>query len=206
MAAVAAALLVGTRLPAQHASAPLATSATPASELGVATFGGGCFWCIESDFDQVEGVVETTSGYMGGHTKNPTYFEVASGRTGHVEVVQVKFDPKIVSYQKLLDSYWRSVDPLDQDGQFSDRGTPYRPVIFYHDGEQQRLAEASKAALVASRRFFQPIVVPIEKASEFTKAEDYHQDYYRKNPIRYMIYRHGSGRNSRLEALWGARG
>lgn len=204
--AVAAALLLGTRLPAQQTATPSPAAAARAADgLQIATFAGGCFWCIEADFDQVKGVVETVSGYMGGMTKNPTYFQVASGRTGHAEVVQVSFDPKIVTYQQLLDKYWRSVDPLDKDGQFSDRGTPYRPVIFHHDEEQRKLAEASKAALFASQRFFQPIVVEIAPAGEFTRAEEYHQDYYRKNPIRYMIYRHGSGRNARLESLWGAR-
>lgn len=201
--AIAGALLIGTRLPAQQTTPPPVLAAKPTDGLEVATFAGGCFWCIEADFDRVKGVATTTSGYMGGTTKNPTYRQVATGRTGHAEVVQIMFDPKVVTFKELLHAYWRSVDPTDKNGQFSDRGTPYRPVIFFHTEEQRALAEASKAELVASRRFRQPIVVEIQPASDFTKAEDYHQDFYKKDPIRYMIYRFGSGRDARLEALWG---
>jgi peptide-methionine (S)-S-oxide reductase len=204
IAAVVAALVVGTQLPAQQTPSP-ARPATPASGLEIATFASGCFWCTEADFDKVKGVASTVSGYMGGHTKNPTYQQVSTGRTGHTEVLQVAFDPKVVSYAQLLDVFWRNVDPLDKDGQFCDRGSQYRPGIFFHTEEQQRLAEESKAALVASKRFSQPIVVEITKASEFTAAENYHQDYYKKEPLRYSIYRHGCGRDARLEALWGKR-
>lgn len=172
-------------------------------KLEVATFASGCFWCTEADFDKVKGVVETTSGFMGGRTPNPTYNGVAAGGTGHAEVVQLKYDPSQVTYQQLLDVYWRNVDPLDGTGQFCDRGDQYRPAIFYHTEEQKRLAEESKAALEKSGRFKAPIVVEITAASAFTPAEDYHQDYYKRNPIQYFIYRHGCGRDARLEALWG---
>lgn len=174
-----------------------------ARQLEIATFGSGCFWCTEADFDKVEGVVETISGYMGGTTPNPTYEQVSSGTTGHAEVLQLKYDPARVTYEQLLDVYWRNVDPLDSGGQFCDRGSQYRPVIFYHNEEQKRLAEASKAALEASGRFKQPIVVEIAPASTFTPAEDYHQDFHLRNPLRYMVYRIGCGRDARLEALWG---
>lgn len=175
----------------------------PAPKLEIATFASGCFWCTESDFDKVKGVVETTSGYMGGKTPNPTYKQVSAGGTGHAEVLQLKYDPSQVSYKELLDVYWHNVDPLDGTGQFCDRGDQYRPAIFYHSEGQKRLAEESKAALEKSGRFKQPIVVEITAASAFTPAEDYHQDYYKKNPIQYFIYRHGCGRDARLEALWG---
>nr|PZN85645.1 MAG: peptide-methionine (S)-S-oxide reductase [Pseudomonadota bacterium] len=185
----------------------LAQTAPPQQEgeqrLEVATFGSGCFWCTEADFDKVEGVVETISGYMGGTTPNPTYEQVSSGTTGHAEVLQLKYDPERVTYEQLLEVYWRNVDPLDSGGQFCDRGSQYRPVIFYHNEEQKRLAEASKAALEASGRFKQPIVVEIAPASTFTPAEDYHQDFHLRNPLRYMVYRIGCGRDARLEALWG---
>ena len=175
----------------------------PGQKLEVATFASGCFWCTESDFDKVKGVAETTSGYMGGTTANPTYRQVSAGGTGHAEVMQLKYDPSQVSYKDLLDVYWHNVDPLDGTGQFCDRGDQYRPAIFYHSEEQKRLAEESKTALEKSGRFGQPIAVEITAASAFTPAEDYHQDYYTKNPIQYFIYRHGCGRDARLEALWG---
>lgn len=196
--AVVLALSIGTRVPAQQ-SPPAAKT----EGLEVATFASGCFWCTESDFDKVKGVVSTVSGYMGGHTKNPTYQQVSSGRTGHTEVLQVTFDPKVVGYKQLLEVFWRNVDPLDKDGQFCDRGSQYRPGIFFHTDEQRALAVESKAALEAAQRFKQPIVVEVTKASEFTRAEEYHQDYYRKEPIRYSVYRHGCGRDARLQALWG---
>ncbi len=172
-------------------------------KLGVATFGSGCFWCAEKNFDQVPGVVSTISGYMGGKTKNPTYKQVSSGRTGHVEVLQVKFDPKKVSYEKLLDYFWRTTDVLDGGGQFCDRGSQYRPAIFVHSSNQRNLAEAGKAALDASGRFSKPIAVEILDASEFTAAENYHQNYYKKNPWRYSYYRYGCGRDQRIMDLWG---
>src|ERR671923_389248 len=180
-----------------------ASAATPAGALELATFASGCFWCTEADFDKVAGVVETTSGYMGGKTPNPTYKQVSAGGTGHAEVVQLRYDPTKVTYKQLLDVYWRNLDPLDKGGQFCDRGEQYRPAIFYHSEEQKRLAEESRLALEKSGRFKQPIAVEITAASTFTRAEDYHQDYYLKQPIRYAIYRHGCGRDARLEALWG---
>ena len=172
-------------------------------KLEVATFASGCFWCTESDFDKVKGVVETTSGYMGGTTPDPTYEQVSTGTTGHAEVLQLKYDPREVTYEELLDVYWRNVDPLDGGGQFCDRGSQYRPAIFYHTEEQKRLAETSKTTLEESGRFDQPIAVEITTASTFTPAEDYHQDFYLRNPVRYTFYRIGCGRDARLEALWG---
>ncbi len=181
-----------------------AEETAPKDGLAVATFAAGCFWCVEADFDKVEGVASTISGYMGGATPNPKYEEVGSGRTGHAEALQVVYDPAKVSYQRLLDYYWRHVDLLDGGGQFCDRGNQYRPVIFTGADEEKRLAEASKAALEKSGRFGKPIAVEIAPATAFTPAEDYHQDYYKKNPIRYAIYRHGCGRDARLQQLWGA--
>lgn len=198
--ALGALVLAASAATAQTAGAP---ATAPAQKLAVATFASGCFWCTEADFDKVKGVVETTSGYMGGKTPNPTYRQVSAGGTGHAEVLQLKYDPSQVTYKELLDVYWHNVDPLDGTGQFCDRGDQYRPAIFYHTDEQKRLAEESKAALKKSGRFSQPIVVEITAASTFTAAEDYHQDYYKRNPIQYFIYRHGCGRDARLEALWG---
>jgi peptide-methionine (S)-S-oxide reductase len=176
---------------------------TSASGLSTAIFASGCFWCTESDFDKVEGVVETISGYTGGTTPNPTYQDVGLGNTGHYEALQVRFDPKKVSYQHLLNRYWRSVDLLDGDGQFCDRGEQYRPAIFVADDEQRRLAEESKAALERSGRFDKPIAVMILPATEFTPAEDYHQNYHVNNPLKYRYYRYGCGRDQRLRQLWG---
>jgi peptide-methionine (S)-S-oxide reductase len=180
-----------------------AAAQEPAPGLAVATFGSGCFWCTESDFDKVEGVVKTTSGYMGGLTRNPNYEQVSTGRTGHAEVVQITYDPAKVSYEKLLDVYWKNTDPLDASGQFCDKGSQYRPVIFTHTDEQKKIADASKQALIDAKRFNQPIVVEIKTATDFTPAEDYHQDFYKKNPGHYKRYRTGCGRDARLEALWG---
>jgi peptide-methionine (S)-S-oxide reductase len=171
--------------------------------LETATFAGGCFWCMEPPFDKLDGVISTTSGYTGGQTKNPSYEEVSSGVTGHAESVQVVFDPAKVSYSQLLDVFWRNIDPLTPDAQFCDHGSQYRTAIFYHSEEQQRLAEASKKALEQSGRFTKPIVTEIVPAGEFYKAEEYHQDYYQKNPIRYKFYRYQCGRDQRLEQLWG---
>lgn len=178
------------------------TTSTPKTE--VATFAGGCFWCVESDFDKVEGVLSTVSGFMGGKTENPTYKQVSAGGTGHAEVVQITYDPAKVSYQRLLDVYWRTVDPLDAGGQFCDRGDEYRTEIFTHTPEQQNLAAASKAALDASGRFDRKIATAITAASQFTAAEDYHQDYYKKNALQYRFYVTGCGRYARLDQLWGA--
>jgi peptide-methionine (S)-S-oxide reductase len=180
----------------------LAASAA-AQNTATATFAGGCFWCVEADFDKVEGVVSTTSGYIGGRTANPTYEDVSRGGTGHAEAVEIVYDPAKVSYQKLLDVFWRNIDPLAQDHQFCDHGDQYRSAIFYHGDEQKRAAEASMTAVQA--RFKQPIQTQIVAAGAFHKAEDYHQDYYLKNPMRYKFYRFNCGRDARLEELWGAR-
>ncbi len=161
-----------------------------------ATFAGGCFWCTESAFDKMEGVIEAVSGYTGGHVENPTYEEVCSGETGHLEAVQVTYDPERVSYNELLDVFWRSIDPTDDRGQFVDRGTQYRTAVFYHDEEQKRLAEESKKALEESGGFVRPIATDIREAEAFYKAEEYHQGYHRKNAQRYEIYRSRSGRDS----------
>lgn len=194
-----AALLVAG--PAQEE--PKQAAAAPQAGLETATFASGCFWCTESDFDKVKGVTETISGFMGGKTENPTYAEVSRGNTGHAEALQIKFDPKVVSYKELVDYYWRHVDLLDGGGQFCDRGNQYRPVIFTHTPEQRRLAEDSKAALDKSGRFDKPIAVQIVDASVFTPAEDYHQDYHNTHPLQYRYYRYACGRDKRIEQLWG---
>jgi peptide methionine sulfoxide reductase msrA/msrB len=167
-----------------------------------ATFAGGCFWCVEADFEKVDGVVEVISGYTGGHKDNPTYEEVSSGETGHVEAVQVLYDPKQVSYKELLDVFWRHVDPTDPDGQFVDRGPQYRTAIFYHDEEQRVLAEESKRVLEESGIFDKPIVTEIVKYDKFFRAEDYHQDYYKMHGFRYKSYRRNSGRDQLLKEVW----
>ena len=171
--------------------------------LSVATFAGGCFWCMEPPFDKLDGVVSTTSGYTGGHKQNPTYKEVSAGITGHAEAVQILYDPSKISYEKLLQVFWHNIDPTTLDRQFCDGGNQYRSAIFYHNEEQKLLAEKSKADLERNKPFEQDIVTEITTASEFYPAEDYHQDYYQKNPIRYKFYRHGCGRDQRLEELWG---
>ena len=176
-------------------------AAEPDSALAI--FAGGCFWCTEADFDKLPGVLETTSGYIGGNIENPTYEEVSSGRSGHIEAVQVRFDPRQTSYAKLLEAFWPTIDPVNGNGQFCDNGPQYRSAIFYLDAEQQRLAEASKTALAASGRLAQPIATEILAATPFYPAEDYHQDYHTKNPLRYSYYRHGCGRDQRLKELWG---
>jgi peptide-methionine (S)-S-oxide reductase len=168
-----------------------------------ATFAGGCFWCMEPPFDELPGVISTTSGYTGGRTKNPTYEQVSAGITGHAESVEVLFDPAKITYARLLDVFWKNIDPLTPNRQFCDSGTQYRSGIYYHTEEQKRLAEASKKALEDSGRFKQPIVTEIVAATAFYPAEDYHQDYYKKNPIRFKYYKYGCGRARRLEELWG---
>jgi peptide-methionine (S)-S-oxide reductase len=183
---------------------PLAAADAPASRTATATFAGGCFWCMQPPFEHLDGVLSTTVGYTGGHTKNPTYEEVSAGGTGHAESVQVVYDPAKISYEKLLDVFWHNIDPLTADGQFCDHGNQYRSAIFYHDETQRRLAEASKQALEKSRRFDQPIVTQIVPATEFYPAEDYHQKYHEKNPLHYKYYRWNCGRDQRLKALWGA--
>ncbi|MCG8532172.1 MAG: peptide-methionine (S)-S-oxide reductase MsrA, partial [Desulfovibrionales bacterium] len=182
--------------------APMKIAAKTNNGMEIATFAGGCFWCVESDFEKVPGVKKVISGYSGGFKENPSYKEVSSGLTGHTEVVQVHFDPKTVSYETLLDVFWKHIDPTDANGQFVDRGNQYRSEIFYHTSRQQWMAKASKKALAASGVFKKPIVTPITKFKVFYPAEEYHQDYYKKNPIRYRYYRWGSGRDQFLKKIW----
>lgn len=169
----------------------------------VATFAGGCFWCTESDFEKVPGVLKVISGYTGGKKENPSYEEVSSGRTGHLEAVQVTYDPEKVTYEQLLEVFWRHIDPTDSGGQFVDRGSQYRSAVFYHDEEQKRLAEKSRDALTRSGKFSRPVATEILPLTKFYEAEDYHQDYYRKNPLRYQFYRANSGRDQFLKKTWG---
>ena len=173
------------------------------THLEKATFAGGCFWCMQPFFDHTKGVKKTTVGYTGGTTPNPTYEEVSSGTSGHAEAIQVEFDPREVSYEKILNIYWHNIDPTQVNGQFVDEGTQYRTVIFYHNEEQKRLAEKSKGALNASGRFHQPIATQILPAHTFYPAEDYHQKYYQKSAIQYNLYHDNSGRESYLEKTWG---
>jgi len=180
------------------------SSAFPAPPArALATFAGGCFWCEEAVFDGVPGVIQAVSGYTGGSLENPTYEQVSAGGTGHAESVQVMYDPAKISYEKLLDLFWRNVDPLTSNAQFCDIGSQYRSATFYHAAEQKRLAEASKAAIEASHRFKQPIVTQIVPASTFYRAEEYHQNYHEKNPVRYRFYKYNCGRDQRLRELWG---
>ncbi len=169
-----------------------------------AIFAGGCFWCIESDFDKIDGVLETTSGYTGGRSANPTYKQVSAGGTGHIEALEVKYDPAKVSYEELLTAFWHSVDPTDAGGQFCDRGESYQTTIFAVTPEQLKAAKASKKALGKSGELRNPVVTPIRTASEFYDAEDYHQNYYEKNPLRYKFYRYRCGRDQRVKQVWGA--
>jgi peptide methionine sulfoxide reductase msrA/msrB len=169
----------------------------------VATFAGGCFWCVEADFEKVPGVVEAISGYSGGTEVDPSYSQVASGRTGHVEAVQVYYDPAVITYEGLLQAFWRMIDPTDAGGQFSDRGRQYATAIFFHDEDQGSTAERSLAELAASGRYDGPLVTPIRPAMTFYTAEDYHQNYYRRNGLRYGFYRRGSGRDRFLDSVWG---
>src|SRR5215471_12409826 len=179
----------------------IAQSAAPAPMTAKATFAGGCFWCVESDFDKVPGVISTTSGYTGGATVNPTYEEVGSGRTGHAESVEVVYDPTKVTYAQLLDEFWHNIDPLVKDRQFCDVGNEYRTAIFVHDAEQRRLAEESKKRIEGELKA--PVYTQIVAAGPFYRAEEYHQDYYLKNPVRYKYYRWSCGRDQRLEQIWG---
>ena len=171
--------------------------------LHVATFAGGCFWCVESTFEKIDGVTDAVSGYSGGTTDNPTYHDVGAGGTGHTEAVQIYFDPGIVSFPALLHAFWREIDPTDAAGQFVDRGSMYRPAVFYHDEMQKEEIEKSLEALKATGRFSKPIVVEVLPLEKFWEAEDYHQDYYKKSPFRYKIYRQGSGRDQFLKKVWG---
>ena len=181
----------------------MALAQSPVVKTAKATFAGGCFWCMEAPYDKLPGVMSTLSGYMGGQVKNPTYEQVSTGRTGHTEVVQVEYDPSKVSYEKLLEVFWANIDPTVKNAQFCDHGSQYRSGVFYHDDTQRKLADASKAALQKSKPFKADIVTEITKAGEFYVAEDYHQDYYQKNPVRYKLYRNGCGRDARLKELWG---
>ena len=192
-------LISGGHVSAQ--SKPAAPSAT-----AKATFAGGCFWCMEPPYDKLPGVIATISGYMGGKTKNPTYEQVSTGTTGHTEVVEVEYDPGKVTYAQLLEVFWRNIDPTQRDGQFCDQGSQYRTAIFYHTPDQQKLAAASKAALEKNKPFKGTIVTEVSAAGEFYRAEEYHQDFYKKNPSRYKFYRSGCGRDARLQALWGRPG
>ncbi len=186
---------------AVHAQATPPT--TPPTTHETATFAGGCFWCVESDFDKVEGVISTTSGYIGGAAPNPTYKQVSAGGTGYAEAVQVVFDPSRVSYQKLVEYFWRTIDPTVQDRQFCDVGSQYRTGLFTHSNSQREIAQASKAALEKSKPFKDPIVTEITAATTFYPAEEYHQNYHEKNPLRYRYYRSNCGRDARLRQLWG---
>ena len=182
------------------------TTASTAARAGTdsAIFAGGCFWCMEPPYDELDGVISTTSGYIGGKLPNPSYEQVSAGHSGHAEAVEVVFDPARVSYQKLLEVFWRNVDPFAINQQFCDRGDQYRSAIFTQGPEQMRLAEESRKALETAGKFDKPIVTQIVPASTFYPAEDYHQDYYKKNPVRYKFYRYNCGRDARLEQIWGS--
>ena len=186
-------------------SASASAQTQPSARTETAIFAGGCFWCVESDFDKIDGVVATTSGYIGGRKPNPTYQEVSAGGTGHAEAVKVEFDPARVTYAQLLEKFWPTIDPTVKDQQFCDVGSQYRSAIFALDARQLKEAEASKAALQKSKPFSAPIVTEIVLAGSFYPAEEYHQDYYLKNPIRYRFYRANCGRDARLKQLWGAK-
>lgn len=190
--------LVTAQTPVTKPQTPTTTSST-----AKATFAGGCFWCVESDFDKVPGVISTTSGYIGGKTINPSYEQVSSHTTGHAEAVEIVYDPSKVTYEKLLEHYWHSIDPTTKDQQFCDRGSPYRTAIFAHNEAQLKSALASKAALEKSKPFKEPIVTEIVLAGAFYPAEEYHQDYYKKNPVRYKFYRTSCRRDARLQEIWG---
>jgi peptide-methionine (S)-S-oxide reductase len=201
-------LLAASRCSAQEGG----TSAGPAADadepamLETATFAGGCFWCMEGPFDALDGVISTTAGYTGGAQPNPTYEQVSAGGTGHAESVQVTYDPQRVTYEKLLEVFWHNIDPTVVDQQFCDHGNQYRTAIFYHNDAQKQAAEASLAALTESKPFKEPIKTGLVKAGPFYAAEDYHQDYYKKNPLRYKFYRYNCGRDQRLTELWGSAG
>lgn len=186
------------------ASLILAFTLNPvAAETRSAVLAGGCFWCVESDYEKLDGIIEVVSGYSGGHVDNPTYRQVTSGTTGHIEVARIDYDPDRISYPQILDFFWRHIDPTDDGGQFCDRGPQYRPAVFYANAEQKAIAERSLENLRQTKPFDQPIRVELLPASTFYPAEDYHQDYYKKNPIRYKYYRFSCGRDARIEALWG---
>jgi peptide-methionine (S)-S-oxide reductase len=185
--------------PQVYAEQPTATSGTAAK----AYFAGGCFWCMEEAFEKLDGVLDVMSGYMGGSVKNPSYEQVSAGQTGHAESVEVRYDPAKVTYTQLLEAFWRNVDPITPNAQFCDHGNQYRAAIFYQGEDERRAAEDSKRAIEQSKRFSTPIVTQLTAASEFYPAEEYHQDFYKKNPIRYKYYKFTCGRAQRLESLWG---
>ena len=199
MALVMAMLLAST----PFAARALSPTATPTTTEAVATFAGGCFWCMEPPFEKLPGVRSVVSGYIGGHVANPTYKQVSAGGTGHAEAVEIRYDPTRISYEQLLYVFWRNIDPLVADRQFCDRGAQYRAAIFVHDDVQRAAAEASRRALETAGRFQQPIVTEIVVAGRFYPAEAEHQDYYKKNPLRYNYYRFNCGRDARLQELWG---
>jgi peptide-methionine (S)-S-oxide reductase len=196
-------LLAGALAGGGAAAQSTVTGPAPAG-LSKAIFAGGCFWCVEADFDKVPGVKSTTSGYIGGKVANPSYEQVSSKSTGHAEAVEVVFDPKVVSYEQLVDYFWRTIDPTTKDRQFCDAGTPYRTGIFVLDGQQLAAAKASLAQIEKTKPFKEPIVTEITLAGPFYAAEAYHQNYYKENPIRYRYYRNGCGRDERLKQLWGS--
>ena len=204
-AAVAVVLGVGALLTLDPARAQSSTQTQPApAGLAKAIFAGGCFWCVESDFDKVPGVVSTVSGYIGGKLANPTYEQVSSKLTGHAEAVEIVYDPKRVSYEQLVEYFWRTIDPTTRDRQFCDSGSPYRSGIFAVDAAQLAIANASRANLEKNKPFKEPVVSEITAAGPFYAAEEYHQDYYKKNPVRYNYYRSSCGRDARLVQLWGS--
>jgi len=196
-------LLFAAALPSPALSQAISKQAAANPATAKATFAGGCFWCVEEAFDKVPGVISTVSGYTGGRVKNPTYEQVSAGGTGHTEAVQVEYDPAKVSYARLLEVFWRNIDPTQKNAQFCDYGSQYRSGIFYHDEEQKQLAESSRAALQKTKPFKGEIVTEITKSSQFYPAESYHQDYYLKNPTSYKFYKSGCGREARLKQLWG---
>lgn len=199
------ALLLALLAIALPAAGVLAADTGAGKELATATFAAGCFWCTEAAFDEVEGVVETTSGFTGGGVVDPSYEQVSTGATGHAEAVRVRYDPTVTNYRALLDVFWHNVDPTDAGGQFCDRGNQYRSAIFVHDERQRRLAEASKKALQEDPDAPSPIVTKIVDAGPFYPAEEYHQNYHQKNPLRYHFYKRGCGREKRLEEVWGGK-
>jgi len=197
-------LLVGLIALARAGVSPVcATDATPTGGRAMATFAGGCFWCMQPPFEHLDGVLKTTVGYTGGHTPNPSYHEVSAGGTGHAESIQIEYDPAKISYNKLLDVFWHNVDPLTPNAQFCDHGDQYRTAIFYHDETQRRLADESKQHLEQTQHFDRPIVTQIVPATDFYPAEEYHQMYHAKNPVRYKYYRWNCGRDQRLKEVWG---
>jgi peptide-methionine (S)-S-oxide reductase len=203
-AAVAALVVAALSMPGQGAKAQASPAAKPPAKTAKATFAGGCFWCVEADFDKVKGVISTTSGYIGGKVANPTYEQVSAKTTGHAEAVELVYDPAQVSYEQLLEYFWRTIDPTTVDRQFCDAGSPYRTAIFAQDAAQLAAAKASKENLEKTKPFKEAVVTQIALAEPFYPAEDYHQDYYTKNPVRYKYYRNSCGRDARLKELWGA--